>query len=85
MYNVFTEFCLGESGEISRCLFVCLVSSTDPPHAGSNYFGVPPQLHMYVCIPLYISRILAGLAIALAVLGGCITFASVPLLSMSNI
>lgn len=81
MYNVFTEFCLGESGEISRCLFVCLVSSTDPPHAGSNYFGVPPQLHMYV----YISRILAGLAIALAVLGGYFTFASVPLLSMSNI
>lgn len=35
----------------------------------------------YICI----SRILAGLAIALAVLGGYFTFASVPLLSMSNI
>lgn len=61
-------------------MLVCLFdSSTDPPHAGSNYFGVPPP--SYICI----SRILAGLAITLAVLGGYFTSASVPHLSMSNI
>ena len=62
------------------CLFVCLVSSTDPPHAGSNYFGVPPQLHMYTYLEFWLawqSPLLSSVVISLSPLSHfylCLTF-----------